>query len=323
MAFPDDPSCRQPPQMPDLPFRRMPEFGPGLGQGNHGKGFPPPNFNAAAAMQQQGQGVSPVAVPVAPPPGFWPPPPTPGWDISIKPSKCTRRYLRQQARFRRWGPEGLPTFPTTPTGLTPAETVIRHASFGHPRPPPGPPPGPIPGRWTGIPGPPPFPQPAPPETSFPNPNCPGTSHATRANKRRRNSCPTTFPDSRKEKSRRSSSATACVPPAPSEPTTLPTTSTDLNTNSSTCYACKHPLKSNGTYTWVNAVPQRSARESETPLSLYDDQQAVLTDFYRPVGRELWLELLINWLFIDEVRDFSVTDEEREAELTAVRISILP
>ena len=294
MAFPD-PFRRQPPGMP--------EFGPGPGQ----RGFlPPPNFNAAAAMQQQGQGGFPVAVPVAPPPGLWPPPSTPGWDISIKSLKSTRRYLRQQARFRRWGPEGLPTFPATPTGLTPAETVMRHASF---RQHPGPPPGPIPGCWTGIPGPPPFPRPpgahppAPPETSSPSSTGPWTSCDSKGGKRKRTSL----------------QATDHAPPTSSKPAISP----DLNTNSLTCFACKHPLNSNSTYTCANAVPQRSARESETPTSSDTDQQALLTDFYRPVGRELWFELLLDWLFSEEVRDFSLTDDEKKAELTAVLISMLP
>ena len=55
----------------------------------------------------------------------------------------------------------------------------------------------------------------------------------------------------------------------------------------------------------------------------DDKQLHLTRYFYPVRRKVWREVLVDCMFLDEARDFSVTEEEREAELKDIHISLLP
>ena len=104
-------------------------------------------------------------------------------------------------------------------------------------------------------------------------------------------------------------AAAHASPTPLGPTISPLSSVDLNSNSTNMCA--------------DIVMQESIRGPGMLTSSNTYQQTSLTDYYCCVERELWFELLLDCLFSDEVRDFSVSAEEEEAELTTVLISLLP
>ena len=112
---------------------------------------------------------------------------------------------------------------------------------------------------------------------------------------------------------------------------------DFNTGCSICHACKQPLRPNVQFTNCcaeNLLHTQGPIQEPAPNACLDtniaglshcidDKQTALTKYFYPVRRKVWLEALIHCMFSDEVRDFSVTEEEKEAELTNIHISMLP